>query len=201
MPPVSNGQQNKIQSSPVIQPAGIANGTTLTIPPYDVAGPSGAFNVYSQSDGSISQSVSIELAAPVMPPVSNGQQNKIQSSPVIQPAGIANVNPFYCKLLAGNIRVCRGCRGSLRTTDGGVPPSPYNLITARAERCTFRNTSGELITPRRETICHYHCKIECIRAAEASFVSSSLSIPADIRQRLDRIHVEYLQQAFGILIQ
>ena len=130
----------------------------VTIPPYDVAGPSGAFNVCSQSDGSISQSVSIELAAPVMHPVSNGQQNKIQSSPVIQPAGIANVNPFYCKLLAGNIRVCRGCRGSLRTTDGGVPPSTYNLIIARAERCTFRNTSGELITPRRETICHYHCK-------------------------------------------
>ena len=93
-------------------------------------------------------------------------------------------------------------RGSLRTTDGGVPPSPYNLVIARAERCTaFRNTSGVLITPRRETICHYHCKLDCIRAAEPSFVPSSLSIPTDIRQPLDRIHVEYLQQAFGILIQ
>ena len=123
------------------------------------------------------------LFLPVMPPVSNGQQTQIESSsPVIQPAGIANVlgcrqNPFYCKLLAGNIRVCHGCRGSLRTTDGGVPPSPYNLVIARAERCTFRNTSGELITPHRETICHYHCKLDCIRAAEQSFVPSSLSIP------------------------
>ena len=46
---------------------------------------------------------------------------------------VPNVNPFYCKFLGGNIRVCRGCHGSLRTADSGIPPPPFDLVIARAE--------------------------------------------------------------------
>ena len=111
---------------------------------------------------------------------------------------VPNVNPFYCKFLGVNIRVCRGCHGSLRTADSGIPPPPFDLVIARAERCTFRNTSGELITRRCETVCHYHCKVECIRAVEPGYVCSSLHIPLDIRQKLNSVHIQHLQQSFNV---
>ena len=34
---------------------------------------------------------------------------------------------IYFNFLTGNIRVFRGFCESLRTTDGGVPPSPFNF--------------------------------------------------------------------------
>ena len=36
------------------------------------------------------------------------------SAPLVNAAHDVNLNPFYLKPLAGNIRVCQGCRGSVR---------------------------------------------------------------------------------------
>lgn len=175
----------------------------LTVSPSQIS--PGTFNTCTDSSGPISQSVSIEVAAPIIPSASACNPTPVVGPPPLIPVSgpstqplVPNVNPFYCKLLGGNIRVCRGCRGNLRTADGGIPPPPYDMIIARAERCTFRNSSGELITPRRETVCHYHCKVECLRAAEPGFVCSSLHIPQDIYRKLNPVHIQHLQQSFNI---
>ena len=109
-----------------------------------------------------------------------------------------NLNPFYLKLIVGNIRVCQGCHGSLRLANGNVPLPPFDLTVARAERRQFRDPSGTLITPRRESVCHYHCRLECIRAVEANFIPSSLIVPPDIQPRLSDTHLKYIKATFDL---
>ena len=45
-----------------------------------------------------------------------------------------NVNPFYLKTLTGNIRICQGCRGSLRVADGSIPSPSYDIVIARLKK-------------------------------------------------------------------
>ena len=109
-----------------------------------------------------------------------------------------NVNPFYLKFIKGNIRVCQGCRGSLKTSDGAVPSPPFDLTIAHAEQRPFRDSSGNLITPKRPTVYHYHYhfKVECIKAL---FVPSSVRIP-DVRTDLCTAHVQHLMNTFQITV-
>ena len=108
-----------------------------------------------------------------------------------------NTNPFYLKFIAGNIRICQGCRASLRT-EGTIPAQPYDLTVARAEKRPYRDSTGNLITPQKCTTSHYHCRVECIQAVEPHFVPRSLRIPADIYSQLSPVHREYLSAVFGL---
>ena len=46
-----------------------------------------------------------------------------------------NINPFYVKVIAGNMIVCQGCRGELKMANGAVPPPPaFNLAIVRMEQ-------------------------------------------------------------------
>ena len=47
---------------------------------------------------------------------------------------LINVNPFYFKVLSGNIRVCQGCRGGLRAADGSIPGPPHDIVVGGLER-------------------------------------------------------------------
>ena len=67
-----------------------------------------------------------------------------------------NVNPFFLKAIEGNIRMCQGCRSSLRNRDGSLPLPPYDFAIARFERRTYRDKGGILQTPQREQSVHYH---------------------------------------------
>ena len=116
--------------------------------------------------------------------------------PTASPA--VNTNPFYLKFITGNIRMCQGCRQSLRTMAGNIPAPPYNLTVARKERRTFRDASGTLVTPQREAAAHYHCCVSCIKAADPTFLPQSLQVPVDILSRLLPIHQEYLSGTFGL---
>ena len=42
------------------------------------------------------------------------------------------------------------------------------------ERRSFKGSTGTLVTPRHETVCHYHCSFYCIRSVEPSFCPSTL---------------------------
>ena len=68
-------------------------------------------------------------------------------------------HPFYLKVLAGNIHICQGCRGSLRLNNGAVPSPPLDLVIARMERQSYRDSSGVLRTPTRPSAAHYHLKL------------------------------------------
>ena len=111
-----------------------------------------------------------------------------------------NLNPFYVKMLGGNIRVCQGCRGSLRMRDHSIPAPPFDIVIARAERRQFRDSSGNLISPRTEQVVHYHMNFGCVKAVEPSFVPQSLKIPADISPKLTSVHKEYLRLVFQLSV-
>ena len=101
-------------------------------------------------------------------------------SQTIAPRPPPNCNPFYLKFITGNIRMCQGCRHTLRLADGAVPPPLNDLIIARAEIHPYRH-------------------IWCIKAVvEPLFVPLSLRIPMDIYHQLTPIHWEYLRGTFGL---
>ena len=52
--------------------------------------------------------------------------------------GSSRTNRFYFKFICGNIRICQGCKHSLRMTNDTIPPPPYDLAIARLERRKFR---------------------------------------------------------------
>lgn len=111
-----------------------------------------------------------------------------------------NVNPFYLKKMIGNIRICQGCRGSLRTEDGSIPNAPYDIVIARLEKRPFRDQSGTVKTPSRASASHYHARLACVRAGDSSFIPSTLVIPADVATILSAQHRELLQFEFGLQV-
>ena len=86
------------------------------------------------------------------PPVSSGPPPLIHTPQ-------ANVNPFYLKPLSGNIRVCRGCRGSLRLPNGSVPAPPFDIVVARMKKRSFHDSDGTLRTPMCPSAAHYHAHL------------------------------------------
>ena len=130
------------------------------------------------------------------PPSQQHKSGLPLSSPLVAP----KTNPFYVKFITGNIRMCQGCRSSLRTADGQIPLAPYDLTIARAERRSFRDPAGNLITPRKETTSHSHCRTECVKAAEPGFIPYSLRIPTDVYSQLGAAHRDYLRGVFGLSI-
>lgn len=55
-------------------------------------------------------------------------------------------NPFFIEVLAENIRVCQGSKGSLRLTNGSVPSPPFDLVIARMEKQSYRDTEDSIKT-------------------------------------------------------
>ena len=68
-----------------------------------------------------------------------------------------------------------------------------DLTIARAEIRPYCDSSGNLITPHKESAVHYYCHIWHI---EPLFVPSALRIPVDIYNQLIPIHWDYLQGTF-----
>lgn len=120
----------------------------------------------------------------------------LSTSASLQP----NSNPFYVKFIQGNIRMCQGCKSSLRCADSTIPTPPFNLAVARSEKRQFRDKMGNLITPQNEQTCHYHLRLDCIGAVEPTFVAQALKIPADILPSLTIVHKEYLKLVFKLVL-
>ena len=94
--------------------------------------------------------------------------------------------------------MCQGCRTTVSSSDGSIPAPPFNLVIARAERQSFRDESGVIITPYQEQTCHYHIRIGCVRNIEPTFVPMALKVPQDILPLLSTVHIQYLKLAFGL---
>lgn len=167
--------------------AALTTPATLTTPRplIQLAAPSAT--VQSAVVGQITMSSSFSPLGSFSSPISS-------SSTIQQP----NTNPFYVKFLQGNIRMCQGCRSVLRLADGSIPAPPFDLIIARAERRSFRDKFGTLVTPQREQVCHYHLRLDCVKAAEPTFVAVALRVPEDVSLQLGVVHKEYLRLVFGI---
>ena len=111
-----------------------------------------------------------------------------------------NTNPFYLKKLSGNIRICQGCRGSLRLASGVIPNPPHDIVVARLEKRQYHDPSGVLKTPAKPSAAHYHPRLSCIKAANPTFVPVSLHIPSDIRLALSFEHIQLLQVELGVYV-
>ena len=107
-----------------------------------------------------------------------------------------NMNPFYLKKLMGNIRICQGCRGTVRMADGSIPNPPHDVVVARLEKRQFRDQTGSLKTPYKPSAVHYHARLPCICAGDPSFVPSSLIIPPDVAALLTLQHHQLLRLEF-----
>ena len=109
-------------------------------------------------------------------------------------------NLFFVKVLGGNIRVCQGCRGSLRLTNGSVPSPPFDLVIARMEKRSYRDATGILKTPTRPSAAHYHLKITCVRGIEPNFIPTpeNFQIPNDILPLLTFQHRQHFHVEFGL---
>ena len=66
---------------------------------------------------------------------------------------------------------------------------PLNLTIARAERRSFRDSSGQMVTPRKETMCHYNCSLACIQTVMPNFHPNNLYISCDITETLDNNNI------------
>jgi hypothetical protein len=98
------------------------------------------------------------------------------------------------------IKVCQGCRGSLKSGNGVIQHPPFDYWVARHERRQFTDrNSGHLLTRSRETAAHYHLRVACIKTEEPLFVPGSLQISDELN--LSPVHEAYLHAEFGIQTQ
>ena len=194
-PSVSSTTDPAVSHPPATQPSVLPTATFATQPPLPMVFVGQSNNsTFNGTIGSCSvQPFPTHVQQPLAP-------STMYTDSPFQPSHIlpANPNPFYVKFITGNIRTCQGCRGTLRTADGSIPTPPYDLAIARAERRQFRDSSGTLITPRKETAAHYHCRLECVIAVEPNFAPLSLNVPSDVYSRLSPVHRQYLYGAFGL---
>ena len=156
-----------------------------------------ACNILASACVSVHQSVTPQLPTtsssnPPITIVCTPPQLSTSSMPILPP----NINPFYVKFIQGNIRMCQGCKTTVRLSDSSIPPPPFDLVVARSERRQFRDKNGTLVTPRQEQTCHYHLRLDCIIAAEPNFITHSLRIIP----LLTVIHQEYLRLMFKVTI-
>ena len=108
-----------------------------------------------------------------------------------------NNNAFFLKKMNSRIKVCQGCRRSLKSADGTLQYAPFDYCIARQEQRPFYDrNSGQTRIPKKELAAHYHLRVECSRTEEPNFVPGSLKIPDDLE--LSAVHVSYLRAAFGI---
>ena len=107
--------------------------------------------------------------------------------------------PFTLKFLNNRIQKCQGCQLQFRQ-HGVVLQPPHDLIISRLERRPFMNQVGMLHTPWTPSHAHYHLDMRCIRAADSSFVPSSLVFPGSVRLQLQHSHKEKLMAQFGLII-
>jgi hypothetical protein len=113
----------------------------------------------------------------------------------------SNPNPFFLRFICGNIRICQSCRCSLRLQDGSVGRAPHDLCIGRlGKRQYYNNVTGSWCTPSKDTNSHFCARINCVRLASPTFVSSSLLISDEVRYQLTQTHKTYLLMEFEIEI-
>jgi len=103
------------------------------------------------------------------------------------------------RFIEGNIRMCQGCKGSLKCANGSLLAPPFDLCCARAEKHSFRDSNEILITPNKEQPSHYHINLLCIQAASPSFVPSNIFIPPDVIPKLSTIHKD-ISDSFSMFL-
>ena len=122
----------------------------------------------------------------------SGNSNTLSQSGLS--AAPVNTNPFFLKVISGNITMCLGCRSSLRNSSDAIPLPPYDLAIERFERRSYQDKTGTMQTPKCKQAAHYHLNLECVRA------HLSLVVSQDIKDKLTSTHREFLRLVFGVVV-
>ena len=102
--------------------------------------------------------------------------------------------PLVVKILTKRIKKCMECGSEFsRKIDGSLPNPPNDLVVSREERRVFQDTQNTPQLSRLQNV-YYHANLGCIRRRNPSFVSSCLSILADLE--LLPVHCKYLEDHF-----
>ena len=67
----------------------------------------------------------------------------------------------------------------LQLTDGSIPAPPFDVVMARAERCTFRDKSDVLVIPLQQHNSSPFSTtfiLDCVQAVEPNFVPLALHV-------------------------
>ena len=84
---------------------------------------------------------------------------------------VPNANPFYLKEMTTRIKVCQGCRRSLKSTKGELQPPPYDYCIVRKERRPYTDrVTGQLRTPSWESDAHYHLQEKSVKVRSGAFI-------------------------------
>ena len=152
------------------------------------------------SSGSRSQALagdsflSHSLALPHGNATSEGYISQCSSLPSVPPPLIpcttspTNNSPFTLAFIAGNIRVCRGCRQRFIK-----PPVPPNNLCVRHQEWQEFTPAGASVPQRRFGNVYYHCNVACILSRCPGFTPAMLVIPPTILVQLLPVHTTFLQ--------
>ena len=106
--------------------------------------------------------------------------------------------PFVVKISTKRIKKCIGCGSEFsRKIDGSLSDPPNDLVVSREERRVFQDAQNTPQLSRLQNV-YYHANLGCIRRRNPSFVSSCLTIPADLE--LLPVHRKYLEDHFGLIV-
>ena len=152
------------------------------------------------SSGSRSQALagdsflSHSLSLPHGSATSEGYITQCSSLPSVPPPLIhcttspTNNSPFTLAFIAGNIRVCRGCRQRFIK-----PPVPPNNLCVRHQEWQEFTPAGTSVPQRRFGNVYYHCNVACILSRCPGFTPSMLVIPPTMLVQLLPVHTTFLQ--------
>jgi len=150
-------------------------GAHVSIKPVGVSLSSGV-NISHSTVHSVGPPLQFQLpGAPATPPTCHPEH----SSPF----------PFTLKFIHNHVQKCQGCQLLFRQAGTTITP-PHDLIVSRLERRPYRNATGQLTTPYNPSNAHYHLDMGCIKAADSTFVASSLVIPGSVMCQLTQAHKE-----------
>ncbi len=106
-----------------------------------------------------------------------------------------SMSPFVLCFISGNISVCYGCKNKYIKSTMQSPDDlciqhqdwrrEYVLPDSNTPKMKFGNV-------------YYHCKLQCIWLRYPYFTANDLVIHDDIHQKLDSVHLNYLQGVFGL---
>ena len=77
--------------------------------------------------------------------------------------------------------------------------SPHDVIFQHKEHVLFQNpNSGYWQMSRDLRNTYYHAKLQCLASKHPDFHCSEISVSQDVKERLNRVHVNFLREEFGL---
>ena len=111
-----------------------------------------------------------------------------------------NDNPFDVVLISGNISKCASCGLSFPKSNR---PIPYDIVLRHSERYEYpdKESPGHTKKSYKEWNGYYHLDPECIKQHHPHFHSGLLRVDPEVKEKLSKVHFDYLKLHFDVNLQ